>query len=181
VSQKIDIPNVKMTLSLIRSCRESDLSAIQEIYAVEVLASTASFEIEPPDVKELKRRIRRVKEANLPYLVADIDNQIAGFAYVTPYRLRAAYRYTVESSIYVARWTQGQGIGTQLLQELVMACKNIGVRQMIAIIGGGENIASIRIHEKTGFRKIGTLKNVGWKFESWIDTVVMQLELQESD
>ena len=169
-----------MTPSLIRSCRETDLSAIQEIYAVEVLKSTASFEIEPPDIEELKRRMRRVKEARLPYLVTDIDCQIAGFAYVTPYRPRPAYRYTVESSIYVARWTQGQGIGTQLLQELVAACTNIGIRQMIAIIGGAENVASIRIHEKTGFKKIGTLKNVGWKFEAWIDTVVMQLALQQS-
>ena len=170
-----------MTPSLIRSCRESDLGAIQKIYAVEVLKSSASFEIEPPDIEELKHRMRRVKEANRPYLVSDIDNQIAGFAYVTPYRPRPAYRYTVESSIYVARWAQGQGIGTQLLQELVIACKNIGVRQMIAIIGGEKNIASIRIHEKTGFRKIGTLKNVGWKFEKWIDTVVMQLALQKSN
>ena len=169
-----------MTPSRIRSCRETDLSAIQEIYAVEVLKSTASFEIEPPDIEELKRRMHRVKEANLPYLVADIDSQIAGFAYVTPYRPRSAYRYTVESSIYVARWTQGQGIGTQLLQQLVTDCTNIGVRQMIAIIGGGENIASLRIHEKTGFKTIGTLKNVGWKFGKWVDTVVMQLALQQS-
>ena len=166
-----------MPASLIRSVREADLEEVRAIYAKEVLEGMASFEIEPPEIKEMRARLRRVRDANLPYLVAELDGRIAGFAYAAPYRPRPAYRYTVENSVYVARWAQRQGIGSQLLVALVSACERTGARQMIAIIGGVEHAASIRAHEKAGFHKVGTLENVGWKFDQWLDAVVMQRAL----
>ena len=137
----------------------------------------ASFEIEPPHIKEMRERLRRVRDANLPYLVSELDGRIAGFAYAVPYRPRPAYCYTVENSVYVARWAQRLGIGSQLLDALVSACESTGARQMVAIIGGVEHTASIRAHEKAGFHEVGTLENVGWKHGRWLDTVIMQRAL----
>jgi len=169
-----------MSRNLIRTAREADLEEVRVIYAKEVLEGIASFEIEPPHIEEMRARLRRARDANLPYLVAELDGKIAGFAYAAPYRPRLAYRYTVENSVYVARWAQRQGIGSQLLDALVSACENAGARQMIAIIGrGGEHTASIRAHEKAGFHKVGTLENVGWKLGKWLDTVVMQRALNQ--
>ena len=105
--------------SLIRSVREADLEEVRAIYAKEVLEGIASFEIEPPHIEEMRARLHRVQDANLPYLVSELDGRIAGFAYAVPYRSRPAYRYTVENSVYVARWAQRQGIGIQLLDALV--------------------------------------------------------------
>jgi phosphinothricin acetyltransferase len=169
-----------MSRNLIRTAREADLEEVRVIYAKEVLEGIASFEIEPPHIEEMRARLRRARDASLPYLVAELDGKIAGFAYAAPYRPRPAYRYTVENSVYVARWAQRQGIGSQLLDALVSACENAGARQMIAIIGGGgEHTASIRAHEKAGFHKVGTLENVGWKLGKWLDTVVMQRALNQ--
>jgi phosphinothricin acetyltransferase len=125
----------------------------------------------------MRARLHRVQDANLPYLVSELDGRIAGFAYAVPYRSRPAYRYTVENSVYVARRAQRQGIGIQLLDALVSACECAGARQMVAIIGGVEQTASIRAHEKAGFRQVGTLENVGWKHGRWLDTVIMQRAL----
>ena len=108
-----------MPPSLIRSVREADLEEVRAIYAKEVLEGIASFEIEPPHIEEMKARLHRVRAANLPYLISELDGRIAGFAYAVPYRPRPAYRYTVENSVYVARWAQCQGIGIQLLDALV--------------------------------------------------------------
>ena len=166
-----------MPASLIRSVREADLEEVRAIYAKEVLEGIASFEIEPPHIEEMRARLHRVQDANLPYLVSELDGRIAGFAYAVPYRPRSAYRYTVENSVYVARWAQRQGIGIQLLDALVSAGERAGVRQMVAIIGGVEHTASIRAHEKAGFRQVGTLENVGWKHGRWLDTVIMQRAL----
>ena len=166
-----------MPPSLIRSVCEADLEEVRTIYAKEVLEGIASFEIEPPHIKEMRVRLRQVRDANLPYLVAELDGRVAGFAYAVPYRPRPAYRYTVENSVYVARWAQRQGIGSQLLDSLMSACESVGARQMVAIIGVVEHAASIRAHEKAGFRTVGTLQKVGWKLGRWVDTVVMQRAL----
>ena len=166
-----------MPPSLIRSVREADLEEVRAIYAKEVLEGIASFEIESPHIKEMRARLHRVCDANLPYLVSELDGRIAGFAYAVPYRPRPAYRYTVENSVYVARWAQRQGIGSQLLDALVSACERAGARQMVAIIGRFEHTASIRTHERAGFHKVGTLSRVGWKHGRWLDTVIMQRAL----
>jgi phosphinothricin acetyltransferase len=161
----------------IRVVRETDLSEILNIYTKEVIEGIASFETQPPGLDEMTSRLHSVRAASLPYVVAELTGKVAGYAYAAPYRPRAAYRYTVESSIYVASWAQRQGIGSLLLEELVEACEQAGARQMIAIISGVSHIASIRLHEKVGFRRVGTLEKVGWKFDRWLDTLVMQRSL----
>jgi phosphinothricin acetyltransferase len=165
----------------IRAVRETDLIEILDIYVKEVLEGTASFEIQPPGLNEMTSRMHVVCVAKLPYLVAELEGKVAGFAYAVPYRPRQAYRYTVENSVYVARWAQRQGVGSCLLEALVEACERAGARQMIAIIGGASHTASVRVHEKAGFQRVGTLEKVGWKFGRWLDTLVMQRSLGAAD
>lgn len=176
ITTNTDMPEVS-----IRSASEADLIEILNIYTKEVLEGTASFEIQPPGLDEMTSRMHTVRGAKLPYLVATLDGNVAGYAYAVPYRPRPAYRYTVEDSVYVARWAQRQGIGSRLLEALVEACERVGTRQMIAIIGGVSHTASIRLHEKVGFRRVGTLEKVGWKFDLWLDTLVMQRPLGLAD
>lgn len=161
----------------VRSAVEDDFDAIVEIYAAEVVAGTASFELTPPDRAEMIRRWSTIVGRGLPYLVADLDGGIAGYAYAGPYRTRPAYRFTVEDSVYVAPWARRRGVGLVLLRGVVMACETAGARQMVAVIGDSAHVASIRLHEAVGFRLVGTLTNVGYKFERWLDTVIMQRPL----
>ena len=161
----------------LRDCREGDLEAVHAIYAREVLEGTASFELEPPDLAELTARWRAIRSARLPYVVAEQDGRVAGYAYAVPYRARPAYRYTVENSVYIAPWARRQGIGRILLDRVIAAATDRGMRQMVAIIGDSANVASIAVHERAGFRVVGVLENVGWKFGRWLDTVIMQRTL----
>jgi len=161
----------------IRRAKESDVAAITEIYAHHVLHGTGSFEIDPPDAGEIARRMADVVSRGLPYLVAESENIIVGYAYATLYRPRVAYRFTLEDSVYVHHAQAGRGIGAALLEELIRACKARGCRQLVAVIGDSENIASVRVHEKLGFQHSGVLRVVGFKFDRWIDTVFMQLPL----
>ena len=149
------------------------------IYAREVLEGTASFELEPPDLAELTARWQAIRSARLPYVVAEQGGHIAGYAYAGPYRARPAYRYTVENSVYIAPWARRQGIGRVLLDRVIAAASERGMRQMVAIIGDSANLASIALHERAGFRLVGVLENIGWKFGRWLDTVIMQRELGE--
>ena len=110
----------------------------------------------------------------LPHLVAEIDGTVAGFAYASPYRSRPAYRFTVEDSVYVHPDHAGQGIGRLLLTAVIDRCAKAGCKQMIAVIGGPDNTASIALHEKLGFRHVGSLRSVGYKFNRWLDTLLMQ-------
>lgn len=162
---------------LFRDATEADLSAIADIYAHYVLHTTASFETEPPDVGEIARRRQAVIDLGLPWLVAEVDGRVAGYAYATLYRPRQAYRFTVEDSIYIHRDHAGKGIGGQLLGRLIESCEAWGARQMIAVIGGSDNIASIRLHTRFGFRHAATLTAVGYKFDRWVDSVLMQRPL----
>jgi len=164
---------------LLRDCREGDLEAVRVIYAREVLEGTASFELEPPDLAELTARWRAIRSARLPYVVAEQGGRIAGYAYAGPYRARPGYRYTVENSVYVAPWARRQGIGRVLLDRLIAAASDRGMRQMVAIIGDSAHVASIALHERAGFRLVGALENVGCKFGRWLDTVIMQRALGE--
>ncbi|HLZ01537.1 MAG TPA: GNAT family N-acetyltransferase [Bradyrhizobium sp.] len=163
----------------IRSATEADLPAITDIYAQAVLHGTATFELIPPDLPEMTRRYRALREGGFPYIVADLDGDVAGYAYAGPYRPRPAYRFTVENSIYLKPAIHRRGIGLTLMQRLLSECQALGYRQMIAVIGDSANAGSIGVHAKCGFQMIGTHPNVGLKFGRWLDTVMMQLALGE--
>jgi len=162
---------------ILRASLEIDLPAISTIYAHYVLNSTATFEIVPPDAAEMAQRRRQVLERGLPFLVAEIDGNVAAYAYAVPYRTRAGYRFTVEDSIYTHPNFLGRGIGRLLLPALIENCEKASCRQMVAVIGGQNNAASIRLHRLFGFQHVGVLKSVGFKFGNWLDTVFMQRAL----
>ena len=162
---------------VVRRCTELDMPEVREIYALEVREGTASFELEPPSVADMVARFAAIDAAGLPYLVVEQDGRIAGYAYAGPYRPRPAYRHTVEDSVYVARWARRQGVGRVLLDAVIQRATEGGMRQMVAIIGDSAHVASIRLHANAGFRLVGTLEHVGWKFGRWLDTVIMQRPL----
>lgn len=164
---------------LIRSAKPSDLEAVQRIYATEVLQATGSFELIPPDLAEMERRYRAVLDAGLPYLVAVIEGDVAGFAYAHPYKDRPGYRMTAETTIYLSRNYRRRGVGSALLQHVMKAAEEAGIRQLIAVIGDSANHGSIGVHAKAGFRHVGTLEDVGHKFDRFLDVVLMQRRLGE--
>ncbi|GLK55374.1 phosphinothricin acetyltransferase [Methylopila capsulata] len=166
---------------LIRTADLADVPAIATIYGDHVLHGTASFEEVPPSVDEMTGRLRAVLDAGLPYIVAEAQGVIVGFAYAGPHRPRAAYRHTVEDSIYLAPEAQGRGLGRALLDELIRRCEATGrLRQMIAVIGDSANAGSIAVHTRAGFRMVGAMTNVGFKFGRWLDTVIMQRPLGDA-
>ena len=164
---------------VVRPCTQQDMPAVSEIYALEVREGTASFELEPPSIAEMAGRFAAIKAAGLPYLVVELEGRIAGYAYAGPYRPRPAYQHTVEDSVYVARWARRRGAGRALLESVIRHTTERGMRQMVAIIGDSAHAASIRLHAHAGFRLVGTLEHVGWKFGRWLDTVIMQRPLGE--
>jgi len=156
----------------------SDVPAIARIYAHAVAHGTASFELEAPDEAEMARRMQTLLAGGFPYLVAERDGTLAGYAYAGPYRARPAYRLTVENSVYVAPDMQRRGIGAVLLEALIAASAACGFRQMIAVIGDStKQAASIGLHAACGFRHVGILENVGHKHGRWLDSVLMQRAL----
>ena len=165
----------------IRASEERDLAAIAAIYAHHVLHGLATFEIEPPDSAEMARRRAQVLAQGLPYLVAVLDDRVVGYAYAAPYRARPAYRYALENSIYIEPGAVGRGAGRLLLDALIAGCARGGYRQMIAVIGDSENVASIGLHAACGFKHAGSLHCVGFKFGRWVDSVLMQRELGDGD
>jgi phosphinothricin acetyltransferase len=167
--------------ALIRDATDSDLEAIQAIYAVHVLRGLASFEEVPPSVGEMRERRASVLALGLPYLAAELDGRVVGYSYATTYRTRPAYRHTIENSVYIEDGLAGKGIGTALLTELIARCEKGSWRQMIAVIGDSANTASIALHRRMGFRMIGTLPSVGFKFGRWVDSVLMQRPLGTGD
>jgi phosphinothricin acetyltransferase len=161
----------------IRPATDADIAAITAIYAYHVRHGTSSFEIDAPDAEEIARRRSGVERRNLPYFVAEFEGAVAGYAYAGAYRPRAAYRFTVENSVYVHPAHLRRGLGRLLLRALIDACEQRGCRQMIAVIGDSANAASIRLYESFGFRHAGVLQAIGFKFGRWLDTVLMQLPL----
>lgn len=162
----------------IRTATPADLPAIAAIYAHHVATGTASFEIDPPDVPEMTRRYQTLRDAGMPYIVAEASGEVLGYAYAGPHRARPAYRHTVEDSIYLHTDAQGRGVGTLLLQTLIAECQAQGFRQMVAVVGGGYgNAGSARLHARCGFREVGVLQAVGYKFGRWLDCLLMQRPL----
>ncbi len=166
---------------LIRDSRDVDIAAVQAIYAHHVLHASASFEETPPGVDELARRRADVLARGLAYLVAEIDDEVVGYAYASPYRARSAYRFSIENSVYVDHRRHRCGIGRALLAALIARCDDGPWRQMIAVIGDSANTASIALHGRLGFRMVGTLRASGFKFGAWVDTVLMQRALGAGD
>ena len=161
---------------LIREAMPDDVEAIAAIYAHHVLNGTASYDIVPPPAEALRGKLEAVRAAGWPYLVAERDGAVVGYAYATQFRDREAYRFTAEDSIYVHPDHMGQGIGGTLLDALIERCRAFGFRTIIAVIGGAEP-GSIALHARRGFREVGRLRAVGCKHGRWLDSVYMQLEL----
>jgi L-amino acid N-acyltransferase YncA len=166
-----------MSSIAIRPAVAHDVPAITRIYDYAVQYGTASFELTSPDEKEMKRRMEELLARGYPYVVAEGDGMVAGYAYAGPYRARPAYRWSVEDSIYIAPQLQRRGIGRALLDRLITETEARGFRQMIAVIGDSGQTASIALHEAAGFRLVGTLEAVGFKHGRWLDSVLMQRAL----
>ena len=164
-------------ISLIRPSRDEDLPAITAIYAHHVLHGTGSFETEPPSVADMSTRRADVLAKGLPYLVAEQDGKIAGFAYCNWFKPRPAYRYSVEDSVYLAPDLQRQGLGRALLTELLTRCEAAGIRKVMAIVGDSANAGSVGVHLALGFTQVGIIESCGWKFGAWRDIVIMQKTL----
>jgi L-amino acid N-acyltransferase YncA len=162
----------------IRAATADDLDRITEIYGKAVTHGTASYELEPPSRAEMATRFETLVAGGYPYLAAVEDGILLGYAYAGPFRPRRAYRFMVEDSIYLAPESQGKGVGGLLLAALVDSATTLGFRQMAAVIGDGErNQASVKLHERAGFRHAGRLEGSGFKHGRWLDTVFMQLTM----
>lgn len=159
---------------IIRPSVAADIPAITAIYGHSVATACASFELTPPGEQEMAERRHSIVTAGYPYLVATIDSVVVGFAYASAYRTRPAYAGTVENSVYVREDIQKRGLGRALMERVIAEVEARGFRQMIAVIGDSTNLASVRLHEKLGFRPVGTFQSVGWKHGRWVDTVLMQ-------
>lgn len=166
-----------MTDPTIRPTTPADIPAITRIYAHAVRHGTATFELEPPDEAEMLRRFEKLRAGSFPYVVAEIDGAVAGYAYAGAFRERPAYRFTVEDSIYIAPEMHRRGIGRALLMRLIADTEAAGFRQMIAVIGDSGQAASIAVHRSCGFKDAGVFEAVGFKFGRWLDTVQMQRAL----
>ncbi len=162
---------------LIRPSRDEDVPAITAIYGHAVLHGTGTFELEVPTEADMAQRRRNVLDAGWPWLVAERDGQVLGYAYAQPFRPRRAYRFCLEDSIYLAEAARGQGVGRLLLADLINRCEQRGARQMLAVIGDSANAGSIGVHRSLGFEHSGVLAQAGWKFERWLDVVIMQRAL----
>jgi len=169
-----------MTLH-IRPSTPADLPAITAIYAWNVQHGTGTFELDVPDPAEMSRRRDDVLGKGLPWLVAERKGELLGYAYANHFRPRRAYRFCLEDSVYLADAAKGQGVGTLLLAELIARCEALGARQMLAVIGDSANLGSIGVHRKLGFEHVGVLRSAGWKFDRWLDVVMMQKALGQGD
>lgn len=157
---------------MIRQVLVSDAQAIADIYSYFVMHTTVSFETEAPDTEEMEQRIRTIS-ASCPYLVAEVDGKVVGYCYVHPWKERAAYSHTYETTIYLSPAVCHKGLGTQLMHRLIEECRSRGFHSLIACITG-ENRASILMHEKLGFHQVSDFKEVGRKFGRWLDVVDME-------
>lgn len=168
-------------MTTIRASAEADLPAITAIYAHHVLHGTGTFETTPPTEQEMAARRADVLAKGLPYLVMEENSDIVGFAYCNWFKPRPAYRFSAEDSIYLSPHAAGKGLGTQLLQALMAHAEQAGVRKLIAVIGDSNNHGSIGVHRRCGFAHVGVLRSCGWKFDQWLDVVMMDCPLGVAD
>ena len=162
---------------LIRPSTPEDVPAVTAIYGWNVLNGTGTFELEAPDEAEMAQRRDDVLAKGLPWLVAQRAGIVLGYAYANHFRPRRAYRFCLEDSLYLAPDAAGQGLGRLLLAELLARCEAAGARQMLAVIGDSANLGSIGVHRTLGFEDVGVMKAAGWKFDRWLDVVLMQKSL----
>ena len=164
-------------MTILRPSQEPDLPAITAIYGHHVLHGSGTFETEPPTLADMRARRAEVLARHLPFLVAEEGGHIVGFAYCNWFKPRPAYRFSAEDSIYLAPDAHRRGLGRALLAELAAQAQAAGVRKLIAVIGDSANAGSIGVHRSVGFEQVGVLKSCGWKFERWLDVVLMEKTL----
>ena len=163
----------------VRDATLADMVAVQALYAHYVLNELATFELVPPSLEEMCARRQAILDSGLPYLVAELTGEVVGYAYAASYRPRPAYRYTVEDSVYLLPQYTGKGIGTALLTEVIHRCELGPWRQMVAVIAQGGATGSAALLNKLGFVEVGNMPDVGYKFNRWLGTLIMQRELGE--
>ncbi|MBK7546566.1 MAG: N-acetyltransferase [Rhodoferax sp.] len=168
-------------MTMIRPSRDEDIAAITAIYAHHVLNGTGTFEVDPPSVADMTSRRADVLAKGLPFIVAEEAGQVIGYAYCTWFKPRPAYRFSAEDSIYLAPGVHGKGIGRALLAELAAQAERVGIRKLIAVIGDSSNAGSVGVHRSLGFEHVGILKSCGWKFDQWLDVVLMEKALGPGD
>lgn len=168
-----------MAEPVVRDAAAGDIAGIRAIYAHHVAKGTGSYEYEAPDEAEMRTRWQKITARGLPWLVCEEagTGQMLGYAYAGLFHGRIGWRFVVEDSVYVHPDHTGQGVGEMLLRAVIARCEAAGYRQMMAVIGDGDNRGSIRLHEKLGFSPVGVARNTGWKFDRWLDTVYMQKTL----
>ena len=171
------VPLLSIQSLLVRTCVPADMARVQTIYEWHVEHGTGTFELEVPSVNDMRLRLEGVASIGMPWIVAEHDGLIAGFAYANVFRPRRAFRFCAEDSVYLAEDARGQGTGRLLLAELIARCAANGVTQMVAVIGDSQNTGSIGLHRALGFEHSGLLTGVGWKFGRWLDVVLMQRSL----
>lgn len=163
----------------IRDARLEDMPDVREIYNHYVANSTVTFDEVAQSLRETRSKFQHLKKLGMPYLVAESPSQqILGYAYVYPWKEKAAYRFTVENSIYLRAASTGKGLGRVLMGELITASKAAGLKEIIAVIADKGADASIKMHQDFGFKEIGRMGKVGYKFERWLGTVLMQKSLK---
>jgi L-amino acid N-acyltransferase YncA len=165
----------------IRPASAEDCPWVAELYAGYVLSSLCTFELVPPSGEEWRARLARVEQLGLPFLVALAGEELLGYAYLTPWRERPGYRFTVEDSVYVAPLRHGQGVGRRLMAELLLRAKAWGARQVVAVVADSGEPASLQLHLRLGFREAGRLSRVGFKLGRWVDTRLLQLSLEQGE
>ena len=172
-------------MTIIRASETTDMADITAIYAHHVLHGTGTFETEPPSEADMTARRADVLSKGLPYLVAQAEDdgrqRVIGFAYCNWFKPRPAYRFSAEDSVYVANDLHSKGLGRALLAELAIQAEKVGVRKLIAVIGDSNNAGSVGVHRSVGFTDVGILKSCGWKFDRWLDVVMMEKSLGPGD
>jgi len=169
-------PDFTFTL---RDAEPRDIPDMREIYNHYVANSTVTFDEDALTLAEMRKKYKIVSDLNYPWLVAVSPRGVVlGYAFVTPYRSKAAYRFTVENSIYLGPASTGKGLGAALMKQLLARAKAAGVKEVVAVIADHGADASIALHERFGFTEIGHMGRVGFKFGRWLGTVLMQKSLK---